>query len=240
MISSNRCILGEEYEIIKVLPTEDIGTVYMNPKYIEGETLEKYVSKDGNLDTKAILNIASSICDIIEHVYDLNLTIEYKDLKPSKIIITPNGKVILVDIGLSKLCKVVENKYTAIQSIGKIIYYMTTGRLPFTAFQPSIDVNYEGNVDNNLKRIIRKCFAINVKNRYASVEELNKEIIIEMLKMNKYEKETTKSNYSIKSNMTRKNIRKNNKFKVKKRVENILGTTILNIEKIYENCKAIL
>ncbi|WP_027623045.1 hypothetical protein [Clostridium lundense] len=238
MININRCILGEECEIIKVLPKEDMGTVYMNPKYIEGKTLENYINGHEGLDTKTIFNIASSICDIIEHVYNLNLTIEYKDLKPSKIIITPNDKVILVDVGLLKLYKVVENKYIAIESIGKIIYYMTTGRIPFTAFQPSLDVSYESNVDNNLRRIIRKCFAVNGKNRYASVEELNREIIIEMLKINKNEKEITKSNHNIKLNMTRKNMR-NNKFKIKKSIENMVENVTLNIEEVLKKCKAV-
>ncbi|MBC2398074.1 serine/threonine protein kinase [Clostridium tetanomorphum] len=191
---NSKYILGEGKELIKALPKEEFGTVYMDLKYIKGQTIQKYVCKNEALDTKDIYNIISGICHIIEYLDDLNQTISYKDLNPNKIIITPNNKIFIVDIDMYKNDNMVNDKYKAINSIGKIMYFMATGKMPFTDLEPLVSENYGNNIDYNLKRIIQKCFEINISKRYVSIEELNREIIIELLKKSK-QRETIDVSY---------------------------------------------
>lgn len=240
-MTENRYILGEECEIIRALPNRNIGTVYMDPKYIEGQTLERYVDETGSLDTKIIYNIASSICDIIEHLYNLNLAIEYKDLKPSKIIITPNNKIILVDISLLKIHNVTESKYIAIHNIGKIIFYMAIGRLPFTYLEPAINDNYTVNMDNNLKKIIEKCFRLNDNNKYFSIEELNNEIVIELLRKSKEERQVVNRDYDININMedSRKAVI-SKRVREKRSIVHIPAFVSMTLETFRKNFKSIL
>ncbi|KAJ53552.1 serine/threonine protein kinase [Clostridium tetanomorphum DSM 665] len=191
---NSKYILGEGKELIKALPKEEFGTVYMDLKYIKGQ---KYIILPIlfiALDTKDIYNIISGICHIIEYLDDLNQTISYKDLNPNKIIITPNNKIFIVDIDMYKNDNMVNDKYKAINSIGKIMYFMATGKMPFTDLEPLVSENYGNNIDYNLKRIIQKCFEINISKRYVSIEELNREIIIELLKKSK-QRETIDVSY---------------------------------------------
>ncbi|MCY6483037.1 protein kinase [Clostridium aestuarii] len=181
------------------------NNIYIVQEYIEGQTLEKYVKEKVFLETKDICNITSNMCNIIDWLYNLNPSIIYRNLNPDNIIITSNGNVILSDFGVAKIDKAVDNNtiymssncyvnseqcniQIAIQSIGMLMYFMATGKLTSIAFEPLIDVNYGNNIDSNLKKIIQKCFQIDIKNRYVSVKELNKEIIMVMLKKSNHKK----------------------------------------------------
>ncbi|MCY6371186.1 serine/threonine-protein kinase [Clostridium ganghwense] len=183
------------------------NSLYMVQDYIEGQTLKKYVKEKGFIKTGNICNIILEICNIISYLHSLNPPIIYRDLKPSNIMITPKEEVFLIDFGISKIYKdydTNEDRYmgtsgfaapeqyslgqscrqTDIYGIGMVMYFMATGKVSYTGLEPLMDDNYDNNVDGNLKKIIQKCVQIDIENRYVSVEELNKEIIIKMLKVN--------------------------------------------------------
>jgi len=186
------------------------NNLYMVEDYIEGVTLKEYINEKGNIDEENIGNITSNICDIITYLHNLDPPIIYRDLKPSNIIITPTNKVVLVDFGISRTYKADKDddtvyvgsngyaapeqfgfgqscKQTDIYGIGMVIYFMVKGDVSSTAFEPLIDENYNKNVSSHLKRIIQKCVQVDIKDRFASSEELNSEII-EFLKNNGEEK----------------------------------------------------
>ena len=216
------------------------NNLYMVEDYIEGVTLKEYVKEKGYIDEENICNITSNICDIITYLHNLDPPIIYRDLKPSNIMITPNNKVVLVDFGISRTYKAEKDddtvyvgsngyaapeqfgfgqscKQTDIYGIGMVIYFMVKGAVSSTAFEPLMDENYNKNVSSHLKRIIQRCVQVDIKDRYASSEELNIDII-EFLKNNVEEKTMILNSSSINTG------RKNNKTKLKR---NFLGFLVL-------------
>lgn len=228
-------------QIVDVFYEDD--NLYIVQEYIEGQTLKEYVKEKEFIETKNIGHIISSICDIIAYLQSLALPMKYRYIKPSNIIITPNGKVVLNDLGISKIdkaidekdiiymgtngCALVEeyglrqdNKQTDIYNIGRVMYFMTTGKIPNMDLEPLIDDNYGNNVESRLKRIIQKCFEINTKNRYASVEELNKEVIIELFKGKKDRNILIEKKDDIESNISteKMRIKKSNESQFKRSI----------------------
>jgi serine/threonine protein kinase len=180
------------------------NNLYMVQDYVEGQTLKEYVRVNGRMQTERICQITSELCDIVGHLHNQDPAIIYRDIKPSNIMITTSGKVILIDFGISKVYKgdteqdtvcPVSNGYAApeqyglgrcckqtdIYGIGMLVYFMVKGRTPFTGVEPLLDENYEDDIDVNLRRIIQKCAKIDIVDRYISVEALKKEIL-EILK----------------------------------------------------------
>lgn len=182
---------------------------------IEGQLLNKYVKEKESLEQEEIYNITLNLCDAIKNFNTINSPILYKDLKPSDIVVIENRGVILIPYNTSKLKEPIKkegshkeksavkqsiwqrfNTQNDLCSIGMIMYFMATGKVPYTVLEPFIDENYPDNIDDNLKRIIKNCFAIYPKNRYTSIESLSKEITVELLENRKNRKSTNLSNYS--------------------------------------------
>ncbi|MDF2883302.1 MAG: hypothetical protein K0R54_3859 [Clostridiaceae bacterium] len=172
--------------------------LYMVEDYIEGQTLKEYVDKKGKLGTDEICSITLMLCDIIAYLHNMNPPIIYRDLKPSNIMIIPNGKIVLIDFGISKVDKINKNsdtivmgsigyaapeqrgagkccKQTDIYGIGMVMYYMVNGKTALEDSELFSDENYN-NVNYDLKSIIQKCVKRNIKDRYDSVSELQHEI----------------------------------------------------------------
>ena len=184
---------------------------YLVEEYIEGKTLKEYVKESSNLKVEEACRIISSLCDIIEYLHSFNPPIIYRDVKPSNIMITPSGKVVLIDFGISKIYKVNNDddtvnlgsngyaapeqsgigqscRQTDIYGIGMLMYFMTTGKVSATAAEPLLNENYGDSTNTDLKKIIQKCVQSQIKDRYTSVNELKQEIV---LLLNKYEDDKT-------------------------------------------------
>lgn len=173
---------------------------YMVEEYIEGQTLKQYVKENGYLEIEDVCHIITSICEVIEYLHSFNPPIIYRDVKPSNIMITPNGKVVLIDFGISKIYKVDNDddtvnlgsngyaapeqsgvgqscKQTDIYGIGMVIYFMVTEKVSETATDPLVNENYTTKTNVDLKKIIQKCVQSQIQDRYTSTKELNDEII---------------------------------------------------------------
>jgi serine/threonine protein kinase len=186
--------------------------VYLVEDYVEGKTLFEFIKDNQKTELETFKTIILKISDIIEYLHELNPPIIYRDLKPSNIIINSIGKVFLVDFGISKIYKVDSDsdticmgssgyaapeqrglaqscKQTDIYGMGMVMYFMITGKVPFTGAEPLFDENYDRNINKDVIRIIKKCVQPEIKHRYASVYELKKEVI-ELL-INEEDEKTT-------------------------------------------------
>lgn len=205
-------------KVIKVLQVKDLKIDH--PENIsfteveEEQTLEQYVKDSEFLEAKDIYNIILSLCETLINLNSLNYSIECSQLIPSNITINNNMKIYIKDLGVSKdfnlsnsnSMSIVSSKSTydnqqklekIINAIGMLMYFMATGKEPVTMLQPLLEDSYGNNVESSLKRIIQRCCHIDIKKRYVSIEELNKEIIIGLMIKNKYEKiEKLCSSYS--------------------------------------------
>jgi len=186
--------------IRRILEVFYVGNnLYMVQDYVDGQTLKEYVNANGRMQTEKICRITSDLCDIVGYLHNQNPAIIYRDIKPSNIMITTSEKIVLIDFGISKIYKsdtvkdtmcACSNGYAApeqygagksctqtdIYGIGMLVYFMVKGRTPLTGIEPLLDENYEEYINEKLKTVIKKCVKIDIKDRYGSVEDLQKEI----------------------------------------------------------------
>jgi serine/threonine protein kinase len=145
--------------IIKVTDLIDDGdTVAFVMEYIEGETLKEYLESRGKLGDDEIKSLFIQMLDALDYVHEQKLV--HRDIKPSNFMITPNGKVKLMDFGIAKQTDPNSSDYTStgttqqmgtpmymspeqvhetknvtaqsdIYSLGVVLWQMVTGKRPY-------------------------------------------------------------------------------------------------------------
>jgi serine/threonine protein kinase len=145
--------------IIKVTDLIDDGdTVAFVMEYIEGETLKEYLERKGKLGDNEIRSLFTQMLDAVGYVHEQKLV--HRDIKPSNFMITPNGKVKLMDFGIAKNTDANSAEYTQtgtgvqmgtpmymspeqitetksvtaqsdIYSLGVVLWQMVTGKRPY-------------------------------------------------------------------------------------------------------------
>lgn len=80
--------------------TEVGGRAMMVFEYVEGETLDQLLKKNGRFDEAEALRVAIELTRAIEYLHDKNVI--HRDLKPANIMVQPDGKVRLIDFGLAR------------------------------------------------------------------------------------------------------------------------------------------
>jgi serine/threonine protein kinase len=87
------------------------GRIFMTMEYVEGEDLEKVLTKQltGKMDEDEVLQIGIQVCDGLEamHNYrDVNTGLPdpliHRDIKPANIILTPAGTIKILDLGIAR------------------------------------------------------------------------------------------------------------------------------------------
>lgn len=97
--------------IIKVTDLIDDGdTVAFVMEYIEGETLKEYLEHKGKFTDDEIKTIFSQMLDAVGYVHEQKLV--HRDIKPANFMITPNGKLKLMDFGIAKNADASSAEYT--------------------------------------------------------------------------------------------------------------------------------
>ncbi len=152
--------------IIKVTDLiEDGDTVAFVMEYIEGETLKDYLERKGRLNDKEIKSIFTQMLEAVGYVHEQKLV--HRDIKPSNFMITPNGKVKLMDFGIAKNTDSSSAEYTQtgtgvqmgtpmymspeqikstkavtsstdIYSLGVLLWQMVAGRKPYNQEELSV------------------------------------------------------------------------------------------------------
>lgn len=76
---------------------------YFVMDYVAGQTLEaKLAAAGGRLSQSEAINIALQICEALDYLHSRLPPVIYRDLKPANIIVTPEGRVKLVDFGIAR------------------------------------------------------------------------------------------------------------------------------------------
>ncbi len=88
-----------------------IHTQYTDPEhwyivmdYIEGQTLEELLARfpKGRLPLNQVAKIGIALCDVLSHLHNQSPSIIYRDVKPSNIMLTPWGRLYLIDFGIAR------------------------------------------------------------------------------------------------------------------------------------------
>ncbi|MBV8361965.1 MAG: protein kinase [Deltaproteobacteria bacterium] len=76
---------------------------YFVMDYVAGQTLEaKLAAAGGHLSQSEAIDIALQICEALDYLHSRLPPMVYRDLKPANIIVTPEGRVKLVDFGIAR------------------------------------------------------------------------------------------------------------------------------------------
>ncbi len=89
---------------------------YIVLEYIEGETLEAYLShkKEGRLPVQEVLNIGITLCNVLDYLHIQKEPIIFRDVKPANIMRTPRGRLYLIDFGIARQYKPGQKKDTGV------------------------------------------------------------------------------------------------------------------------------
>ena len=171
---------------------DDEGREYLLRSYAEGETLDRLIARDGVFDKRQALEIILKLCDILSYLHKQSPPIIYRDIKPQNIVITPNGKITLIDFGISREDiseKSFDTVYVGsvgfaapeqfgftktdsrsdVYALGKLLLYLVSGQTELSELESLVS-------DKSLARIISKCTALSPEKRYLSMGRVNKAV----------------------------------------------------------------
>lgn len=75
---------------------------YLVMDYIQGDTLKAEMQKRGRIPEPVASDWAVQICDILEYLHKRNPPVIFRDLKPDNIMLTPEGRIKLIDFGIAR------------------------------------------------------------------------------------------------------------------------------------------
>lgn len=79
------------------------GVQYLVMDFVEGMNLAEMLRSRGRLMPEEVMQWLSQICDALNYLHTQNPPIIHRDIKPQNIRMTPDGRAVLVDFGLSKV-----------------------------------------------------------------------------------------------------------------------------------------
>jgi hypothetical protein len=136
----------------------DDGTHFIVTELVEGETLADLLQREGALPPERVVEIAGQVCHALEAAHEKGVV--HRDVKPGNVMITPEGRVKVVDFGIARTAGAESVTRTGlvmgsasylspeqargepgdersdIYSLGCVLYQMLTGRPPFVAENP--------------------------------------------------------------------------------------------------------
>src|SRR5215472_3628184 len=77
---------------------------YIVMDYVEGQTLEELLARSpkGRLPLGQVARIGIALCDVVSYLHNQSPSIIYRDVKPSNIMLTPWGRLYLIDFGIAR------------------------------------------------------------------------------------------------------------------------------------------
>jgi len=169
----------------------DAGRHYLTMDFVQGEDLETVASRQGALPEEQVLEWADQVNDVLHYLHRQGLI--YRDMKPSNIMIEPNGGLKLIDFGIAKNFTPTERgtqigtpgyappeQYQGfatpasdIYALAATLHHLLTGRDPTEqppfSFPPARNVNPAVSVRTS--NALEKALKMRPEDRYATVAE---------------------------------------------------------------------
>lgn len=181
--------------IIDVIDGDGSFLIVMD--FIEGKTLSDILKEYGAQPQESVIDWAKQLCDVLGYLHSRTPAIIYRDMKPSNVMLKPDGNVVLFDFGTAREYKAqnledtvclgtrgyaAPEQYgghgqtdarTDIYCLGATMYHLLTGHNPS---EPPYEMypirHWNPELSAGLEAIILKCTQKNPIDRYQSCAEL--------------------------------------------------------------------
>ena len=181
--------------IIDVIDKDDSFIIIMD--YIQGNSLASRLEEYGAQPQEDVVEWAKQLCDVLGYLHSRTPAIIYRDMKPSNVMLKPDGNVTLIDFGTAREFKEKNladttclgtvgyaapeqfggmgqtDGRTDIYCLGATLYHLVTGMNPC---EPPYDIKpireINPSLSSGLDKIILKCTQRDPNDRYQSVAEL--------------------------------------------------------------------
>ncbi len=181
--------------IIDVIDRE--GTFLIVMDYIEGKPLSDVLKASGAQPQEDVIEWAKQLCDVLGYLHSRKPAIIYRDMKPSNVMLKPDGNIALIDFGTAREFKSTSvadttclgtrgyaapeqfggqgqtDARTDIYCLGATMYHLVTGHNPATPPYEMYPIRqWNPMLSSGLEEIILKCTQLNPNDRYQSCAEL--------------------------------------------------------------------
>lgn len=181
---------------------QENGVIYIVMDYVEGKTFSEILKTDGAQPQEKVVEWGIVLAEALNYLHSMEPPIIYRDMKPSNIMLRPDGSIKLIDFGTAKEYDVDNQvdmvalgtkgyaapeqfgddsgrgKYntdarTDIYSFGATLYHMVTGVKPSETSNDIVPITkINPKLSQGLEKILEKCLNYNPKYRYKNCKEL--------------------------------------------------------------------
>ncbi len=178
------------------------GRQYLVMEYIEGDSLAKKLEdrkqQIEKFDEITVATWAIQICDIFHYLHTQQRPIYYRDCKPENFILSPSGKMRIIDFGIARRERDAPNKvYTALGTKGyaapeaytgecdartdifslgvmmhALLTYTDPDKIWSNMWRENPPRNYRPNLSRAFDQVIMRCLEPDRTRRWASVADL--------------------------------------------------------------------
>ena len=178
------------------------GTIYVVMDFVEGTTIGERLKKEGAQPQEMVIEWGLQLASALDYLHNMNPPIIYRDMKPSNVMIKPEGGVKLIDFGTAKEYDVENNADTTalgtrgyaapeqfgdangrgiyntdartdIYNLGATLYHIVTGMNPC---DPPYEIKpireWNPALSSGLEKILLKCTQADPNDRYQNCKEL--------------------------------------------------------------------
>lgn len=178
------------------------GTIYVIMDFVEGKPLSDVLKTEGAQSQRDVIEWGRALASALDYLHSMNPPIIYRDMKPSNVMLKPDGSVKLIDFGTAKEYIIENNADTTalgtrgyaapeqfgdaqghgiyntdartdIYNLGATLYHLVTGKNPC---EPPYEIKpirqWNPALSSGLEQIIIKCCQPNPNDRYQSCSEL--------------------------------------------------------------------
>ena len=165
--------------------------------YIEGETLSKILREYGPQPEETVIEWAKQLCEVLDYLHTRQPAVIYRDMKPSNVMLKPDGKIKVIDFGIAREYKENNNSDTVslrtrgyaapeqfggkgqtdartdVYCLGVTLYHLVTGKSPCEEPYEIYPIRrWNPALSGGLEKIIIKCTRPDPKDRYQSCAQM--------------------------------------------------------------------